>query len=132
MAEQPLRHAPEITQFYLKSDENSVEEPGVNTAVDKLLTSAVMHLALIRRPGNKLADEADTREYDYMIHPIYSAFFVFSYRWKRKTLLSPKELIGLVTNPKSTIREILSRLKLQEDKIPEQLQLFEAYYSGGS
>jgi hypothetical protein len=124
MASDARGHAPEVNQFHL-SDQSRGDE------IENLLSSAVMHLALIRSPGNKLADEADTREYDYRIHPIYSAFFDFSYRRKRKMMLSGAQLIGLIKTPKSTIREILAqsnRTYESDEPLPDQLRLFESYY----
>jgi hypothetical protein len=88
-----------------------------------------MHLALIRPSGTKLGDSADTRDYDYMVHPIYSAYFVFSYRKKRKMILTGSDLLGLVGSPKPTIRGILKKNnRATEEPLPEQLTLFEAYY----
>lgn len=130
MARDAHGHAPEVNQFHLPEkleEENEDEAP--TYAVEKLLTSAVMHLALTRPSGTKLGDSADTRAYDYMIHPIYSAYFVFSYRKKRKMLLTGKDLLGLVSNPKPTIRSILMRNnRVDDEPLPEQLTLFEAYY----
>jgi hypothetical protein len=127
MAYDAERHAPEVNQFHL-SDSNLTKEVG------DLLKAAVMHLALLRFPGNKLSDEADTREHDYMIHPIFSAFFEFSYRRKRKMIISGNQLLGLVREPRHAVREILSQAGRTEDDevpFPEQLKLFENYYHGG-
>jgi hypothetical protein len=125
MARTPAGHAPEINQFHLS-------EKTLTTDVNNLLKAAVMHLALVRTPGNKLADEGDTKDYDYMIHPVFSAFFIFSHRRKRKMILDPSELLGLVRKTKSTIREILSRNNRAEDDepLPQQLLLFESFYHG--
>jgi hypothetical protein len=129
MAAQPFGHAPEVNQFHL-SDGIGFGPSGANDA-DNLLRAAVMHLALLRYSGNKLADETDTRDYDYMVHPVFSAFFVFSYRHKRKMLLSAEDLIGLVKNPKETIERILLRNnRTPGEELPEQVLLFEGYYGG--
>jgi hypothetical protein len=137
MARDAIGHAPEVNQFHLAdaSDVDLSTELGATHQkdVERLLTSAVMHLALIRSTGNKLGDAADTKDYDYMVHPIYSAFFVFSHRRKRKMLLSGSQLMGLVNNPKVTIREILrNNNRIGEEPLLEQLGLFEAYYHGSS
>src|SRR5439155_14896903 len=79
MASDPVGHAPEVNQFHLK--DNGHDNP---ERINELLNAAVMHLALIRLTGSKPRDDADTRECDYMIHPVFSSFFVFSYRKKRK------------------------------------------------
>lgn len=126
MAANAAGHAPEVNQFHL-SDQSLTPE------VEELLNSGVMHLALLRYPGSKLMDDADTREHDYMIHPIFSAFFVFSYRRKRKMMLSGENLIGLVKSPRKTLREVLGKTDRNledEEPLPEQMRLFEGYYYG--
>lgn len=132
MAALPAGHAPEVNQFEIVGENVSKDVAVAGTGqedIDEVIKSAIMHLALIRSPGNKLVDETDTREYDYMIHPIFCAFFEFSYRKKRKMQLSPAEVLGLITSPKQTIRDILKRNNRGSDApLPEQLKLFETYY----
>ena len=124
MASDPFGHTPEATHFRIAYFSNGLNEDTV-----RLLTSAVMHLALLRSSGNKLVDEADTAEYDYTLHPIFSAFFVFSYRRKRKLSLQANQLLALVTNHKKAIREILAAQNRNDDDVlPDQLQLFSPYY----
>jgi len=130
LAADPSGHTPEVTQFHVLDAEGSL---GTNADVHKLLTSAVMHLALIRLTGNKPQDEADTREYDYMVHPIFSAFFVFSYRRKRKMLIGADDILALVSRPKATIRRILEKQnRLGDEPLPEQLRFFEQFYNADS
>ena len=129
MAAQPFGHAPEVNQFHISEDENSMLLMDLPDDVDRLVKSAVMHLALIRFPANKLAEEGETRDYDYMLHPIFSAFFVFSQRRKRKMVLSASELIGLVRDPHQYIPRILARQNRSADEeLPEQVLLFGGYY----
>ncbi|MES1243632.1 MAG: hypothetical protein ABUT39_18640 [Acidobacteriota bacterium] len=119
-------HAPEITQFHLADEGRGGT---IREDVDRLLTAAVMHLALLRFSGSKPGDERDTRDYDYAVHPIFSPFFVFPHRKKRKMLLTGQQLLGLVSRPRTTIREILAdhNRQIPED-LPDQMLLFEAYY----
>jgi hypothetical protein len=125
MAADAFGHSPEVTQFYLK-------EATLSPDVKALLDSAVMHLALLRAPGNKLTANSDTREFDYMVHPIFSAFFVFSYRRKRKMVMSAADLLGLVSDHRKAIKEVLERTERDDNlPLPDQLQLFETYYHGG-
>lgn len=136
MATYPHGHTPEVNQFYLGT---GVLEPATELAADdaarlqSVLTAAVRHLALLRSPGTKPTDEASTRADDYMLHPVYAAFFQYSYRRKRKMRVEPLDLLGLLDDPRDTIRGILRRtrkdvdLELLED-VPEQLALFESYY----
>ena len=64
MASSPEGHAPEVNQFQIVYD--SGEEARQDEA-DRLLTAAVMHLALARRSGSKLGGEGATRDWDYML-----------------------------------------------------------------
>lgn len=128
MAKDTSRHASEVNQF-------RISDQSLAPAVEDLLRYSVMHLALLRFPGNKLANETDTREYDYMVHPIFSAFFVFSYRRKRKMALSGRQLLGLVKEPKKAIKEVLAKTNRDldgEQPLPEQMRLFEGYYHGNT
>lgn len=118
------RIRPEVNQFCIKGVQNSERLP--------IITDAVMNLALIRIPGNKLNDEANTRESMYMLHPIYAPYFVYSHRKKRKLDVTEKELMDIIQNKKETITGILSRCDVSEQDYkshPEQLTLFDNYYN---
>lgn len=128
MASEAERHAPEVNQFHVLRAAGG--DAAVDAAADELLHAAVMHQALVRAPGSKPADEADTRAYDYSVHPIYSAFFVFSYRRKRKMQIEPSDIVEMAHDPSAGIRRVLARSGRVEigDDLPEQLHLFESYY----
>ena len=129
MAEESVgNHAPEVDQFHLATREWSDAPESSSQRVARLLESAIMHLALLRFSGTKLTAESDTKDFDYAVHPIFSAFFAFSYRRKRKMILSPEEVLGLVSSPSRTIKAILSRNNRDEEPLPEQLEIFRAYY----
>ncbi len=125
LASQPSGHTPEVNQFHITDSD-------VPQDVEELVKAAVMHLALVRETGNKLAGETDTKEFDYMVHPLFSPFFVFSHRKKRKMNLTAKDLRGLVEKPRSAIREVLLRQKRDTviEGLPQQLTLFERFYNG--
>lgn len=120
----PSGHAPEVNQFHIRDNI-------INKQVDTILNQAVMHLALIRQSGNKLGTPTDTKDYDYMIHPIFSPYFVFSYRKKRKFLISQGTFIKLIDNTKEAITELLDNNNREnlENTLPDQLQLFDSYYA---
>lgn len=133
MAGDPFGHTPEVNQFQLGTSGDSTEDAPISSNVERLLNSAVMHLALLRTPGNKPGDVGDTKDYDYMIHPIFSGLFVFSPRRKRKMTLTPETLLRLITKPKQTIRSVLhAHNRTVEDDLPEQLTLFEGFYNADS
>lgn len=120
------KSAPEKNQF---SIENSLT---MSTEVTELVTAAVMNLALVRSPGNKLNSVTHTRDYIYMIHPIFSPFFEFSHRKKRKILITQEEFLGLIRTPKSSIKSVLDKSKTTIDEtnpLPSQLGLFDAFYN---
>jgi len=132
MATQSAGHAPEVNQFEVKFPEDASASPAAE--VENLLRDAVMHLALLRFSGNKLQDPSETRDYDYMVHPIFAPFFVFSHRRKRKMTILADELLGLVHNPKRTIARILKsqNRRVEREPLPDQLALFEGFYAGGA
>ena len=127
MAASPEGHAPEVNQFEV------VDTSGTPTQQDEssaLLKAAVMHLALARRSGSKLAGEGETRDWDYMIYPIFAPFFNFSYRRKRKMNLTPDQILALVESTSQAIRSILAASNRSPDEpLPEQLRLFETFYA---
>lgn len=124
----PVGHTPEINEFELADP--GLQGTDSSTELDELLTSAVMHLALLRRPGSKVSTEpTDTRDFDYRLHPVFSPFFVFSHRHKRKMTLSDADLLGLVRAPRQTIPSIMARNnRAGVDPLPEQLKLFRTYF----
>ncbi|UVM21165.1 hypothetical protein [Pseudomonas wadenswilerensis] len=127
MASDAYGHAPEVNQFHIKQDTSRSED---SNQVKQLLDQAVMHLAFVRSPGNKLMSESDTADYDYRLHPIFSPLFVFSHRKKRKFLLAEQQILGLISRPKDTIKEVLSQSNRSDDvNLPDQLSLFGSYYA---
>jgi hypothetical protein len=127
-ASQAIGHAPEINQFYLRR-ESALDHPREDARVREILDAAVMHLALLRFDGTKATNVADTRDYDYAIHPIFSPFFVFSYRRKRKMGLTDDDLLGLVFRSKATISKILKQHNRgEEPELPRQLLPFRMFY----
>ena len=131
MAVDPVGHTPEVNQFYLATSTSQIEDID---RVDGLLTDGIMHLALLRYPGSKLQQHTDVRDFDYTIHPIFSAFFGFSHRRKRKIELSYQDILNLVDQPSEAISEILTGQNRTESvaneiDLPEQLELFRDYYA---
>jgi hypothetical protein len=133
LAERPEGHTPEVTQFQLVDGTDAPPSLEKASRAVKLLELSVMHQALVRFGGTKLVDETETRDYDYMIHPIFTAFFGFSYRRKRKLKLSIDDFLGLVERHKLAIRGILdAQNRAEEVSLPDQLSLFEAYFDASS
>ena len=117
------KKSPETNQFELIGERHS--------ECQELLNTAVMNLALIREPGTKPNDEYTTKDYLFSIHPIFSPFFVFSYRKKRKMRISVSEFMTLASNEG---HEVMRRLLFDRDgisideKSTMQLDLFADIY----
>ena len=142
MAQDLGAHAPEVTQFRIEDlpgdpfAAGEVPEPPTKAleeyedAARRLLAEAITHLGLIQIPSTKLSGTL-IREYDYMLHPIFSALFSYSYRRKRKMSLTSTELLNLISDPHRTIREVLDRnnrtMPGPHEELPEQMRLFERY-----
>ena len=127
MAASPEGHAPEVNQFEVAGTSVTQDQ---QAEISELLTAAVMHLALARRSGSKLGGEGETRDWDYMLYPIYAPFFNFSYRRKRKMHLTPSQILALLDSPSKAIRQILAASnRSPEEPLPEQLRLFEMFYA---
>ena len=127
MAASPEGHTPEVNQFEVVGTSG---KPIQQDEINALLTAAVMHLALARRSGSKLGGEGETRDWDYMIYPIFAPFFDFSYRRKRKMHLAPDQVLALVDSPRQAISQILAASnRSPNEALPEQLQLFEMFYA---
>ncbi|KHK48577.1 hypothetical protein PI87_27790 [Ralstonia sp. A12] len=127
LAALPAGHTPEANQFHLRED---ISQGDSDKRANELLKNAVMHLALVRYAGSKPLDERDTRAYDYMVHPIFAPFFVFSHRKKRKIQLSSLQLLDLVERPRAGIDAILkSNNRVDEESLPDQLELFGEFYA---
>lgn len=123
MAVQAEGHAPEVTQFRLTSNTSTDDE----TRSKDLLRDGVMLLALRRFPGTKPTGKDDIRQYDYMLYPLFSALFDFSLRKKRRTELSPADIVGLVERQRQTVVTILARSNRKPDDalLGDQLSLLE-------
>ncbi len=128
MAIQGEGHAPEITQFEMAYSK-STKKMGIE--VSEMLNNAVMHLALLRTSGTKLGSPGATKDFDYMLHPIFAPFFVYSHRKKRKFTISPDDLLGIIDSPPKAIKRILAKQNREtSNEISDQLKLFGGYYEG--
>ena len=124
MAVQADGHTPEVTQFRLASNTSGDDE----TRAKELLRDGVMLLALRRFPGTKPTGKDDIGQYDYMLYPLFSALFDFSFRKKRRTELSSADIMGLVEHQRQTVIRILARSNRTPDDalLGDQLSFLEA------
>lgn len=126
----PIGAAPECVEFQIRNSSSGVARE-TGDKIDVLLHQAVMHLALVRSPGTKLATIADVREWDYALHPIFAPYFNFSHRKKRKLEVTQTDVLDMVERPHVAIRRLLKdRAALADQDPPMQLRLFDEYFAG--
>ena len=126
MSEDPVGHTPEVNQFHLYS---AFSDDGRRADLLALLKEGIMHLAMLWYPASKLQQTTDLREFDYAIHPLYSAFFGFSHRRKRKIRISDSDLWTLIEDPPTAIKKLLQdQNRPPQEDLPDQLALFSEYY----
>lgn len=126
LASGDAKTAPEKNQFSIEKSSNTSPD------FEEMMRAAVMHLALIRTPGNKMGDDYNTRDYIYMLHPLYSAYFQYSYRRKRKIDIRPEDIMGIIDYPKTAIPKILQKSNVNPDSLetlPQQMNLFDLYFN---
>ncbi|OHT77719.1 hypothetical protein BKG69_18285 [Mycobacteroides chelonae] len=122
MAAQPQGHTPEVSQFGLSATPD--------TEVEMLLDTAVMHLAIRRFTTDKMAAfSGQIKDYSYQLHPVFSPFFIYSYRSKRRMELSPSDVMSLVHDHKNGIPKILRKSNRSPmEELPSQLMMFREYF----
>lgn len=126
MAADPYGHTPEVTQ--IRVDRTGLTD---NASLDDLLSASVMHSAVIGFPGDKnSARSGDTKEHDYELHPIFSAFFVYSYRSKRRISVAGHDVLALASaTPQGTVAKILRRnARNPSSDLPPQLELLTEFF----
>lgn len=126
MAADPYGHTPEVTQ--IRVDRSGMSD---SAGLDDLLNAAVMHSAVVGFPGDKnSARSGDTKEHDYELHPIYSAFFVYSYRSKRRISIAGHDVLALASaTPQGTVAKILRRnARNPSSELPPQLELLTEFF----
>lgn len=114
--------APELVQFDIDGE--------LKPQTKELIDASVMNLALIRMSTNKMSGK-EIKTYQYSLHPIFAAYFQFSFRRKRKLSLTDKDIRGCVECPEATVDAILRRKKIfvldDEDTLVKQPTLFDQW-----
>jgi len=124
MAAEPFGHAPEVTEFRVTGSDSSER-------VHDLLEAGVRWLAFQRNPGNKPGPVSDTKDFDYRLHPVFTAYFAYSHRKKRRLALTEGEFLGLADDHRVTIQSVLRRAGRDAPSsrdLPEQLRMFEQFF----
>lgn len=126
LARSPEGHTPEVSSFVLSGSEKDKEE------VTALLMEGVSNLAFEASPRTKATSVAEMKDEEYRLHPIFCPYFEFSHRRKRRTTFDAAVLLGVSTNPREAIRALLAdRTITADDDLPQQLDIFSSFFSGG-
>jgi len=129
MAEEPAGHAPEVNQFTFGSAAALTRSRSESRErIDALVKSCVMHLALVRSVSNKLG-MGSARAFDYCLHPVFSPFFGYSFRKKRKLVLAPEDFLLLIDDPQRAVNGVLAgQNRSTRADLPDQLLLFSEFF----
>lgn len=106
-------HSPETNQFEIEwsnpfeSSSGDVPED-FRDNLESLLREGIMNLAFMENPSTKFQGSGETKGREFHLHPVFSAYFNFSYRRKRKLKLSEIDLYQLTYNPKIGIPNCVS------------------------
>ncbi|MDZ4190047.1 MAG: hypothetical protein U1D25_18350, partial [Hydrogenophaga sp.] len=124
LAREPLGKTPEVTSFILSGKADEILN------ISNMLSEGVGHLAFEVEPGTKLTSRAETREDEYRLHRIFSAFFEISHRKKRRMTFDAQDLTAVLgDHPGRAISSMLeNKQQVDEEDLPEQLALFSAFY----
>jgi hypothetical protein len=115
-ANEPFNSGPEVNQFYVPElNGDLVESDPTVLEAKEILEAAYSHLGLMREPSNKLS-KGVAKGFDYFVHPIFSAYFLFSFRKKRKTTIHASEIIGLLQSQEKTTDIIIARKQKNKQK----------------
>ena len=125
-ARDPRGRTPEQNAFILSGSSEDRE------AVTRILHEGVSYLAFEVAPRTKATTEAEMRDDEYRLHPIFCAFFEFSHRRKRRVTFAADALLAVAVNPANAIKELLGgREQTDVDDLPGQLAMFAPFYKGG-
>ena len=108
LAKQGDNSAPETVQFEIEGERSRRTE--------ELIQAGIMNLAFVRMPANKQSGRGSVKEFMYSLHPIFAPYFIYSFRRKRKMVLSDAEFLLCVDNPKNAVKDILKNKNIKIDE----------------
>jgi hypothetical protein len=123
----PEGHTPEVNQLRIETD-SLIAQP---SDLESLLQEAVANGCLIAFPGDKQErDSAQTKSFDYQLHPIFAAYFTYSHRKKRRIQLGGDQVLALSgENAARAIAGVLSQRRNDLPVLPQQLELYSDFYN---
>lgn len=93
--------APEINQFYI--------EDALTNEAEEFLKTGVMHMAFVRMQNNKNSGIGSTKDYMYSLHPCFSGYFVYSFRRKRKIVITCEDFLSFTIDQKKMINKVVAK-----------------------
>jgi hypothetical protein len=124
-ARDPIGRAPEQNSFIVNGDPSSC------AMVAEILADGVAHLAFEATPKTKATSEAEMRDDEYRLHPIFCAFFEYSHRRKRRVTFQASSLLKLSSRPSQALSEMMSSADpTPTEELPAQLAMFTDFYQG--
>lgn len=123
----PEGHTPEVNQIRIESG-TTLDR---SSDLGQLLSEAVANGCLIAFPGDKQERvSAQTKGFDYQLHPIFAPYFVYSHRRKRRVELRPEQVLALSGESAArAITDILQTRRSQTPALPEQLEFYTGFYN---
>lgn len=123
LARDPLGRSPEQNSFVLSGETDARER------VLALLHEGVAYLAFEVAPRTKATTEAEMRDDEFRLHPIFAPFFEYSHRRKRRITFDAELLLGLLDQPRKAVAALLAdRQQTPIEELPVQLALFSPFY----
>jgi len=109
--------APEINEFYIDEE--------IRPEVEEYLKAGVMHMAFIRMPNTKNSGIGGTKDFLYSLHPAFAARFVYSFRRKRKIVISNDDFLSLTVSHKQLTERLLRKNKYGANTSLRNFSLFD-------
>lgn len=133
-ARTPENRAPEINSFVLTGEKENKDK------IVRLLNEGVGHLAFEAEPRTKATTNYELRDDEYRLHRIFTGFFEFSHRKKRRTTFDALHLLEVLeSKPSSAISKLVENKDIHASSnrnpiseindLPEQLAFFSSFYA---
>jgi hypothetical protein len=124
-ARDPVGKTPERNSFIVTGS------AGARDRLLSLLYEGVSTLAFEATPRTKATTQSEARDDEFRLHPIFSPFFEYSHRRKRRCSFSADVLLDAIANPGRAIAAIIGRAPTGATELPNQLAIFSGFYDAG-
>jgi hypothetical protein len=124
-ARDPVGKAPERNSFVVSGTAEAQRR------VLSLLYEGASILAFEATPRTKATTQREVRDDEFRLHPIFSAFFEYSHRRKRRSSFSAETLLEALENPAGAVASLIGRAPTDTAELPNQLAMFSSFYDAG-